>query len=98
MRSRAVRITFSVAAWIALGSAAFLVFQSETRIAAHASAMRTFDLHAREAADALAVVRSAQQAYVAAGQGIAFWVPKVATTTDAVTALLSTLRETATDA
>jgi len=87
-----------VAAWIAIGACAFFVFQSETQVAVRASAMRTFDLRAREAADALAVVRSGQQAYVAAGQGIAFWVPKVATTTDAVSASLGTLRETATDA
>jgi hypothetical protein len=98
MRSRAVRLTCSAAAWIALGAAAFFIVQSEQQIAARASAVRAFDQRAREAASALGDVRAAQQAYVAAGQDIAFWVPKVASTTDTVITAVGRLRETATDA
>jgi len=57
--------------------------------------MRAFDLHAREATDALADVRVGQQAYVAAGQGIAFWMPKVAATTETAATLIAGLRQAA---
>ena len=60
--------------------------------------MRAFDLRAREVTDALADLRSAQQAYVAAGQGVAFWMPKVDQTLDAIVSSLSTLHQSATDA
>ena len=45
-----------------------------------------FDLHAREAVDALTYARVAQLGYVAAGQGEAFWMNKVTASTGAVTA------------
>ena len=95
MPSRSVRLTCCAAAWIALGGAAFFVFQSEKQIAVRASAVRAFDVHAREAASALGDVRAAQQAYVAAGQDNAFWMPKVTSTTDQVTAAVGSLREAA---
>jgi hypothetical protein len=59
------------------------------------TATRAFDLHAREATDALADLRTGQQAYVAAGQGVTFWMPKVAATTDAVTSAVAALRRSA---
>lgn len=77
MRSRAARLTFGAVAWIAIGTAAFLLIQSEKQISRHRQGLRAFDLHAREATDALADLRAAQQAYVAAGQGVMFWMPKV---------------------
>jgi len=96
MRSSAARLTLGAAAWIALGVAAFLLFQSEQQIISQTSALRTFDLHAREASDALADLRVSQQAYVAVGQGVAFWMPKVATTAASVGAALDALRQSAT--
>lgn len=96
MRSSAARLTLGAAAWIALGVAAFLLFQSERQIISQTSALRNFDLHAREASDALADLRASQQAYVAAGQGVAFWMPKVATTAASVGAALDALRQSAT--
>ncbi len=96
MRSSAARLTLGAAAWIALGVAAFLLFQSEKQIISQTSALRTFDLHAREASDALADLRASQQAYVAAGQGVEFWMPKVATTAASVGAALDALRQSAT--
>ena len=77
MRSLAARLTLSAAAWIALGAAAIFVIQSEQQLAARHAAVRAFDLHSRETVDAFADARSAQQAYVAAGQGVAFWMPRV---------------------
>ena len=55
--------------------------------------LRTADLRAREAADALVDLRVAQQAYVSAGQGVDFWMPKVLSTRDLVGTALSGLRD-----
>ena len=60
-----------------------------------AAGVRAFDFHAREAADAIADLRVAQQAYVAAGQGVSFWMPKVATTTGDVRSRIVALRQSA---
>jgi hypothetical protein len=78
MRSRAARLTFCVVAWAALAAAGFFLIQAETQISQRREAFRAFDQHAREATDALADMRAAQHAYLAAGQGVAFWMPKVA--------------------
>lgn len=85
-------------AWIAIGAAAFFVVNSQKKIVSAADAVRVVDRHAREAADALSDVRIAQQSYVASGQGVAFWMPKVAERTTAVTAALNALRAAATGA
>jgi hypothetical protein len=95
MRSRVVRLTCGAVAWIAIGAAAFFIIQYEKQIAAMRDAVRAFDVHAREATDALADLRASQQAYVAAGQGVAFWMPKVATTLDTATTAILLLREAA---
>ena len=54
-----------------------------------------FDVHAREAADALADVRVAEEAYLVPGQGLPFWMHKVATTVDVARTKLALLRESA---
>src|SRR5262249_41018273 len=54
-----------------------------------------FDQHARDALDAFAEARISQQACVAAGQGIGFWMPKVASSAEAADAALNTLRSSA---
>jgi hypothetical protein len=94
MRSRAARWTFGTVTWIALGAAVFFVFKSEQQIASLTSSLHAFDLHAGDAIDALGNLRAAQQAYVSAGQGVAFWMPKVASTTDALTTALTALYQT----
>lgn len=71
---------------------------SEKQIAQRRATLRAFDVRAREAADALADLRAAQQAYVAAGQGVGFWMPKVDATMDTVANSLSMLRQAATGA
>jgi hypothetical protein len=96
MRSRAVRLIFGAVAWAAIGAAAFFIFQSEKKLTVARSALGVFDLRAREATDALAEVRAAQQAYVAAGQGVAFWVPKVAATLETIRSAIAALDRSAT--
>lgn len=96
MRQRAARVICGAIAWIVLGAAATFLFRSEKEIDAMRSALRVFDLQARETTDGLAELRSAQQAYVVGGQGVAFWVAKVATTGDAVRASVGTLQQSAT--
>jgi len=95
MRSLAARLTLSAAAWIALGAAAIFVIQSEQQLATRHAAVRAFDLHARETVDALADARSAQQAYVAAGQGVAFWMPRVGALVQQTAGTVAGLREAA---
>ena len=93
MRSRPARVAAVAVAWIALGAAGFFVFTSHQHILTAADSIRAVDLHAREAADALVDLRVAQQAYVASGQGVAFWMPKVAATQNLVTSALTALRQ-----
>ena len=95
MRSRVARLSCGAVAWIAFGAAAFFIIQSEKQITEMRDAVRAFDMHAREATDGLADLRASQQAYVAAGQGVAFWMPKVATTLDTATTTIASLRQAA---
>src|SRR5438067_11089198 len=95
MRSRALRTTCGAIAWIAVGLAAFFLFRSEKQLTELGAAVRAFDLHAREVSTSLDDLRAGQQAYVAAGQGVAFWMPKVAATTDAARTGIAPLRGSA---
>jgi len=95
MRSRGARIAVGTAAFAAIAAASFFIVHTEKQLTDARAAMRAFDLHAREAADALADVRVGQHSYVAAGQGIAFWMPKVAATTDTASTLIAGLRQAA---
>jgi hypothetical protein len=97
MPSRTARLICTVAVWIALGAAAFFIVQSEKEISLRASAFRAFDQHAREAAMSLGDARAAQQAYVAAGQDNAFWMPKVGSTAEQTMAAVTELRAAAAD-
>ncbi len=78
MRSRTVRITSATLAWIGLIAASVFIFQSERTLSHGRTTVRAFDVKAREAAAALSDARAGQQAYVAVGQGVDFWMPKVA--------------------
>jgi hypothetical protein len=92
MRSRSARVVSVLVALIALVAAGFFVLQSHQQILSDATGLRAADLHAREAADALVDLRVAQQAYVAAGQGVDFWMPKVVATKEQVSTALTGLR------
>jgi len=96
--SRAARLTLSATAWIALGAAAFFLITTEEKIGDRRSALRMFDLHARETAVALGDARAAQQAYVAAGQSSSYWIPKVATIIAEVGKTIDALQATAVSA
>ena len=93
--SRAWRLVLAAICCIAIGAAAMFVVTSEKQMTERRAALRAFDLHAREATDALADLRAAQQAYVAAGQGVAFWMPKVDATVDVIANSLLTLLQSA---
>jgi len=95
MRSPAFRLTIGAAAWIAIGVAALLLVRSEQRINSIVESGRVFDQHARDAIDAFAEARVAQQAYVAAGQCIGFWMPKVTASSERANAALTALRSAA---
>src|SRR6476661_2177958 len=93
MRSRAARMIFGAATLVAVGAAAFFLFQTEQQIARLKSTLRAFDVRAREATTGLADLRVAQQAYVAEGQGVDFWMPKVASLHQSITGTLAALRQ-----
>ena len=95
MRSRTTRLTFGAVALIAIGAATVLLARSERHISILSSSVRAFDRHARETTDAIAELRVGQQAYVAAGQGAAFWMPRVAAAIEQVTAAIGSLRRAA---
>src|SRR5450759_5887279 len=97
MRSRAARLTFGAVAWLAIGAAAVLLSRFEIQIASLSASVRVFDQRAREASDAVAELRVAQQAYVATGQDAAYWMPKVASTSEVIGGALTVLRELAVD-
>jgi hypothetical protein len=89
MKSRAVRLTLFLLFLIALGTTAYLFWLGETRMRVEASAARDYESRALDATRDMYALRSAQQAYVAAGQGDQFWADRVAAT-------LAQLRESAT--
>ncbi len=91
-----MRLFFSAVAWLAIVAAGLFVFLSERTTRTERTALDAFDRHAREAVDALSDLRVGQQAYVAAGQGVAFWMPKVSGTMDSAAEMITGLRRSAT--
>ncbi len=89
---------FGVVAWMAFGAAAYFVVQSEQHLTSRRDGVRTFDVVAREASGSLSSLRTAQQAYVAAGQGPLFWMSKVDSLLDSAAARVEELRRIATAA
>ncbi len=98
MRSRAARVAISAIAWLAAVAAGVFLFYSEQQLAINRGALRAFDARTREATTALGDLRAAQQAYVAAGQGVAYWIPKVAGYVAAASQAITDLRTVAVDA
>jgi hypothetical protein len=74
---------FGAATLVAVGAAAFFLFQTEQQIARLKSTLRAFDVRAREATTA----------YVAEGQGVDYWMPKVASLHQSITGTLAALRQ-----
>ena len=84
MYSRALRWSCVVLALIAIAAAASLVIRSEQQLNLQTASLRGFDQHAHDASAALVDARVGQQAYVAAGQGAAFWFVKTSAAIQAV--------------
>ena len=96
MKSVAVRLTLLGLFVVSAGVAAYVFWTSEARARSHANTARGFDEAALGAERNVLELRSAQQAYVAAGQGEAFWTSKVQTEIAALRDKLTTLRGQAT--
>ena len=88
MRSRAVRLTLTLLAVSALGTAAYLVWNIDRRTTTVASNAKDVAWRLDAAARHALELRDAQQAYVAIGQSDQFWTSKV---TDGITSLQETL-------
>src|SRR5438034_303369 len=93
-----MRIALAALCAMALAAATVFVAKTEQSITAQRAAVRAFDLHAREATDALAELRTAQQAYVAVGQGPDFWMSKVDATRQTIGTTLTMLWQSAASA
>lgn len=98
MRSPATRLALGATAWIALAVAAFLIVQSDRRQLADRAALHLFDSRVHHVAVALADLRTAQQAFVAPGQGHGFWASKADEFLHAVESGLVELQQAATTA
>ncbi|HEY6211126.1 MAG TPA: hypothetical protein VIW45_02525, partial [Vicinamibacterales bacterium] len=98
MRSRTARLFVVIVIAIAFVAVAALLAPSERQLQTIAASASAFDVHAREACDALADVRAAEQAYLVPGQGLPFWMHKVATTVDVAKNVTASLRQSARDA
>jgi hypothetical protein len=98
MRSRSLRILLVIACAFGLAATAFFVRSLENTLTARRATLRDVDRLAREATDAVAEARAGQQAYLAPGQGVAFWMSKVDVTMQRVTGALATLQPSATTA
>ena len=78
-----------------IGATTFLLIRSQQQIGQQAATLRAFDQQARDSSAVLVDARVSQQAYVAAGQGVAFWFEKTAAALQAATDGLTRLRESA---
>ena len=78
MHNRAARLMLFCLFVAALSVAGFLFWRGEARVGEEEMQARAFDASTRSAMRSLLNLRAAQQAYVAAGQGLKFWGDKVA--------------------
>ena len=77
MRSRTLSVICGVSLLLGIASAAAVVIQAERTLDEIRLDARQFDLQAREVADLIGELRTAQEAYVAAGQSADLWMPRV---------------------
>jgi hypothetical protein len=98
MKSLAVRWTLAAVVLTACSVAAYFVWTSESQARRSVDDARAFDQTAAEIERAVRDLGAAQQAYVAAGQGMDFWIAKVSESTATVKRRLDSLRSTATAA
>lgn len=93
MQSRPLRLILGAVCLAAVAAAAFYVDRAERTIKLRRAALVSIDDYARDAIHGFADLRSAQQAYVAAGQGIGFWMPKVDEISERISAALMGLQQ-----
>ena len=96
MKSLAVRIMLLAVFIVASGIAAYVVWTSESHVRRSVDDVRAFDQSALDAERHVFELRSAQQGYVAAGQGAPIWIAKAAEAATTVKARLDYLRAHAT--
>ena len=73
MTSRTLRILLLIAAFGAVVAGTLVIFGAERNLTLSNTANARIDAQARAVLDELALLRGAQQAYVAQGQGTAYW-------------------------
>jgi GAF domain len=78
MTSRVVRIALLLGALGALAAGGFVVFNAERALNEEEGARAMYDAQARAVATDLMQLRTAQQGYVAQGQGTDFWMQRAA--------------------
>jgi len=95
MTKRPVRVALLLLFLAAMGTTAYLFWIAQREARSTEAAARVYDDHARAAEAQVADLRSAQQAYVAAGQGPDFWFAKATKALEDVRASITDLRATA---
>lgn len=95
MSRRGARLTVAVLFALVCGAAAWQYVRVERALGSRAEAAATFEREARTLATAVADLRGAQQAYVAAGQGLDFWTTRAARQVASIRARLDFLRHSA---
>lgn len=78
MTSRTLRILLLIAAFGAVVAGTLVIFSAERSLTLSNTANARVDAQARAVVDELARLRGAQQAYVAQGQGTAYWLTQAA--------------------
>ena len=96
MSHHAVRVTVFLLAVASAAAGGYLLVALEDTIVAERSAERVFESQAHEAALLVERLRTAQQSYVAAGQGADYWMGKLADTRATLERTLGGLASTAT--
>jgi hypothetical protein len=96
MHNRAARLMLFCLFVAALSVAGFLFWRGEARVGEEEARARAFDASTRSAMRSLLTLRAAQQAYVAAGQGLKFWGDKVAHELETARTTIQALGSTAT--
>jgi hypothetical protein len=91
MRSRAVRVTLSLLAIAAIGTAGYFYWITQKQISGTISTDARFNDARSTAARAVFDLRSAQQAYVAPAQNETFWFDKATACVDALRSTLPAL-------
>jgi hypothetical protein len=96
MKSLTVRWTLTAVVIAVFSVAAYFVWTSESQAQRSVDDARAFDQTAVDIERTVRDLGAAQQAYVAAGQGVDFWIAKVSASTAAVKRQLDSLRSLAT--